>query len=25
MTPFTAQVASDQKTFTAKFRQAFHQ
>jgi iron(III) transport system substrate-binding protein len=25
MTPFTAQVAGDQKTFTAKFRQAFHQ
>ena len=25
MTPFTAQVASDQKAFTAKFRQAFHQ
>ena len=25
MTPFTAQVASDQKMFTAKFRQAFHQ
>jgi iron(III) transport system substrate-binding protein len=25
MTPFTAQVASDQKGFTAKFRQAFHQ
>lgn len=25
MTPFSAQVASDQKAFTAKFRQAFHQ
>ena len=25
MTPFTAQVASDQKAFTAKFHQAFHQ
>ncbi len=25
LTPFSAQVASDQKTFTAKFRQAFHQ
>jgi iron(III) transport system substrate-binding protein len=25
MTPFTAQVASDQKAFTTKFRQAFHQ
>ena len=25
MTPFTAQVASDQKAFTAQFRQAFHQ
>src|ERR1700722_716725 len=25
MTPFSAQVASDQKEFTAKFRQAFHQ
>jgi iron(III) transport system substrate-binding protein len=25
LTPFTAQVAGDQKAFTAKFRQAFHQ
>ena len=25
MTPFSAQVASDQKAFTAKFHQAFHQ